>query len=135
MFQQLKIQELLRDIILLQRDLKKTLEHTEKFEALSKNFRFLKSHKYSKALENIDKFGLEPSLQKFKATSDEEVIHWDFIQRSVYSAESFNPRRRMERAYREGIEDVIREVKIEFLVKMVIFAKNFAKFFSSGFDN
>lgn len=54
--------------------------------------------------------GLAPSLDKFKAKTEKEILHWDFIQRSLYSTTNLNPRRRIETPYREGLEDVVREV-------------------------
>ncbi|KAK6631475.1 hypothetical protein RUM44_006002 [Polyplax serrata] len=111
---QLKIQELLQEIILLKRDLKRSLELNKDSQVVARNLdlmtkKFNSVQEYKKALEDIDQIGMEPNLKKFKATTDNEILHWDFIQRSLYSADNFNPRRRMERAYREGIEDVIRD--------------------------
>lgn len=61
-------------------------------------------------LGDTDMIGLEPSLDKFKPKTENEILHWDFIQRSLYSTSNLNPRRRIETPYREGLEDVVREV-------------------------
>ncbi|KAG8223078.1 hypothetical protein J437_LFUL002026 [Ladona fulva] len=54
--------------------------------------------------------GLLPGLNQFQPKKEEEVIKWDFISRSLYSDSNANPRRRMEAALREGLDDVLREV-------------------------
>jgi len=64
----------------------------------------LKGHEESNLL------GKEPGLTKFRSSDEAHVLPWDFIQRSMYSAGNLNPRRRIESPYREGTEDVIREV-------------------------
>jgi chondroitin sulfate synthase len=53
---------------------------------------------------------MDPGLNKFTPLSEAEVITWDFISRSLYSAGSSNPRRRIESPLREGLDDVVREV-------------------------
>jgi Chondroitin N-acetylgalactosaminyltransferase. len=54
--------------------------------------------------------GMDPGLNKFTPLSEAEVLKWDFISRSLYSASSSNPRRRIESPLREGLDDVVREV-------------------------
>ncbi|XP_069679907.1 chondroitin sulfate synthase 1 [Periplaneta americana] len=54
--------------------------------------------------------GIEPGLNKFTPHSEVEVLTWDFISRSLYSASSTNPRRRIDSPLKEGLEDVVREV-------------------------
>jgi hypothetical protein len=54
--------------------------------------------------------GLEPGLNKFTPLSEGEVLTWDFISRSLYSASNTNPRRRIESPLKEGLDDVVREV-------------------------
>lgn len=113
----MRVQELLNDIILLQRDIKKAIESNEEEELITRNLAEIKKvlgnqKGIEKVIENTEKNGLEPNLKKYKPTNEKEILHWDFIQRSLYSADNLNPRRRMERAYREGLEDVIREVRL-----------------------
>lgn len=38
------------------------------------------------------------------------MLAWDFISRSLFSVGHANPRRRIESALREGLDDVVREV-------------------------
>ncbi len=40
----------------------------------------------------------------------EDLIEWDFLAKSIYSPVHSNPKRKMESAFREGLEDVIREI-------------------------
>jgi Chondroitin N-acetylgalactosaminyltransferase. len=54
--------------------------------------------------------GLEPGLNKFIPQAEDEVLTWEFISRSLYSAGNANPRRRIESPLREGLDDVVREV-------------------------
>lgn len=56
--------------------------------------------------------GLEPGLNKFTPRSEGEVLTWDFISRSLYSASNTNPRRRIESPLKEGLDDVVREVNV-----------------------
>jgi chondroitin sulfate synthase len=53
---------------------------------------------------------MEPGLNKFTPLSEGEVLTWDFISRSLYSASNTNPRRRIESPLKEGLDDVVREV-------------------------
>jgi chondroitin sulfate synthase len=54
--------------------------------------------------------GNNPSLNRHVPESIEEVLEWDYIAKSIYSAMHFNPKRKMESSFREGLEDVIREI-------------------------
>ncbi|XP_039291435.1 chondroitin sulfate synthase 1 isoform X1 [Nilaparvata lugens] len=65
---------------------------------------------HSKLIGDSSMLGLKPSLHKFQPRVEQDVIEWDFIYRSLYSSSNLNPRRRMESALREGLDDVIREV-------------------------
>lgn len=40
----------------------------------------------------------------------DDLLEWDFIAKSIYSPSHANPKRKMESAFREGLEDVIREI-------------------------
>lgn len=40
----------------------------------------------------------------------DDLIEWDFLAKSIYSASHTNPKRKMESSLREGLDDVIREV-------------------------
>jgi chondroitin sulfate synthase len=54
--------------------------------------------------------GNNPSLNRFTPDSIDDLIEWDFISKSIYSASHANPKQRMESSFREGIDDVIREI-------------------------
>ncbi|KAL1139748.1 hypothetical protein AAG570_006725 [Ranatra chinensis] len=54
--------------------------------------------------------GKLPGLKKYNVKNIKEIQSWEFIQRALYSASDFNPKRRLEAPLREGLEDVIREV-------------------------
>jgi hypothetical protein len=55
---------------------------------------------------------MEPGLNKFTPLSEGEVLTWDFISRSLYSASNTNPRRRIESPLKEGLDDIVREVNV-----------------------
>lgn len=40
----------------------------------------------------------------------DDLIEWDFLGKSIYSALHANPKRKMESSLREGLDDVIREI-------------------------
>lgn len=40
----------------------------------------------------------------------DDLIEWDFLAKSIYSASHINPKRKMESSLREGLDDVIREI-------------------------
>lgn len=52
----------------------------------------------------------KPHLNKFQANTRDELLTWDFISRSLYSAEQTNPKRKIDSAMHEGLNDVIVEV-------------------------
>lgn len=107
-FQSLQIQDLQHEMILLQRDVRNMRQVLTDKQILS--------NEHEAQAANL--LGLEPSLTKFRPRSEDGIIPWDFIQRSMYSAGNLNPRRRIDSAYREGIEDVIREVSFIMISKV-----------------
>lgn len=54
--------------------------------------------------------GVNPDLNRYKPSTTDDIIEWDFIAKSIYSAMHTNPKRKIESSLREGLEDVIREV-------------------------
>lgn len=56
--------------------------------------------------------GISPSLTKFKPLTRSDIIEWDFIAKSIYSSKHTNPKRKVESSLKEGLEDVVREVKL-----------------------
>lgn len=55
--------------------------------------------------------GLPPSLNKYKPREISNVIKWDFISKAWFSDTDANPRRRIDSYAKEGLNDVVREVK------------------------
>lgn len=64
----------------------------------------------SNFLGDHDILSAKPHLNKFKTTVREELLTWNYIARSVYSAEQSNPKKKMDSATRNGLEDVIVEI-------------------------
>lgn len=56
--------------------------------------------------------GVPVGLNRFKTQSIDEVLEWELISKSLYSARDLNPKRRMGSALKEGLDDVTREVRI-----------------------
>lgn len=54
--------------------------------------------------------GKEPNLKKHTPAHTAELQHWNFIGRSLYAADQSNPKRKIDSALREGLDDVITEV-------------------------
>lgn len=54
--------------------------------------------------------GNNPNLNRFMPESLDDLIEWDFLAKSIYSASNINPKQKMESSLREGIDDVIREI-------------------------
>lgn len=52
----------------------------------------------------------EPNLKKHEPQHASELQPWNFIGRSFYSGDQSNPKRKLDSAFREGLEDVITEV-------------------------
>nr|CAD7597218.1 unnamed protein product [Timema genevievae] len=89
----LKIQALQRELVLLERDIQAS-----------------KRELGEKTPLQTAVFSDPPGLNKFHPRKAEDVLMWDFISRSIYSATNINPRRRMESPLKEGLEDVVGEV-------------------------
>ena len=56
------------------------------------------------------RYGLQPSLLKTVPKFRDEVIEWDFLSRSIYSARHVNPRRGYEADLKAAVDDVIMQV-------------------------
>ncbi|XP_014359354.2 chondroitin sulfate synthase 1 [Papilio machaon] len=54
--------------------------------------------------------GAPISMNRFKADDVEDIVHFDFISKSIYSISHSNPKRRIESPLKEALDDVIREV-------------------------
>lgn len=49
-------------------------------------------------------------MNRYKAEDVEDIVHFDFISKSIYSISHSNPKRRIESPLKEALDDVIREV-------------------------
>lgn len=49
-------------------------------------------------------------MNKFLPQNEDEILTWSFLARAIDSTETINPRRSIDAPFREGVEDVIREV-------------------------
>lgn len=54
--------------------------------------------------------GNNPNLNRFVPENLQDLIEWDFLAKSIFSASHTNPKQKMESSLREGIDDVIREI-------------------------
>lgn len=54
--------------------------------------------------------GTKPHLNKAQLKSRKDLQTWDFIARSLYSTEQTNPKRKIESAIRESLDDIITEI-------------------------
>lgn len=54
--------------------------------------------------------GNNPNLNRHTSEDLDDLIEWDFLAKSIYSASHANPKRKMESSFREGLDDVIREI-------------------------
>lgn len=61
-------------------------------------------------LGDHDILSAKPHLNKDKSNTRDELLVWNFISRSLYSAEQTNPKKKLDSALREGLDDVIVEV-------------------------
>ena len=49
-------------------------------------------------------------MNRYKPNTVEDIVTFDFISKSLYSASHSNPKRRIEGPLKEALDDVIREV-------------------------
>ncbi|XP_067010256.1 chondroitin sulfate synthase 1 [Anabrus simplex] len=113
----LKIQDLQQKVIYLHREIMSMMKELgHKPEEINnfmvgKNFPLFSAKKGSHDyLGDTAMLGIEPGLNKFLPSTEEEVLKWDFISRSLFSDTNSNPRRRLETPLKEGLDDVVREV-------------------------
>ncbi|KAJ9588123.1 hypothetical protein L9F63_018514 [Diploptera punctata] len=113
----LKIQEMHQQAISLHRDIANMMsllgykpEAAERM-LLGNNVQLFPAKKGTRGyLGDTAMLGLEPGLNKFIPQTEDQVLTWDFISRSLFSAGNTNPRRRIETPLKEGLDDVVREV-------------------------
>lgn len=65
---------------------------------------------HPKFLGDHDILGIKPHLNKVQLKSRGDLQIWNYISRSIYSAEQSNPKKKIESYMREGLGDVITEV-------------------------
>ncbi|XP_042205381.1 chondroitin sulfate synthase 1-like [Homarus americanus] len=58
----------------------------------------------------LDQLGTDVTLQKWMASTEEEVLYWDFLSRAAYQPGNNNPRHKPTSGMAEGLNDVIRDV-------------------------
>lgn len=68
---------------------------------------FVQCNYFVKYFSNL---GVFPSLNKCTPQDSSEIQYWNFIGRSLYSAEQSNPKKKIESSFKEGMDDVITEV-------------------------
>lgn len=49
-------------------------------------------------------------MKKFKPSDSNDLQYWNFLAKSIYSAEYSNPKRKLESSLRESLEDIITEI-------------------------
>lgn len=49
-------------------------------------------------------------MQKYRPRNVSELQYWNFLARSMYSADQANPKKKLESSFKEGLDDVITEV-------------------------
>lgn len=54
--------------------------------------------------------GVTPALNKCTPLVSSDIQYWNFIGRSLYSAEQANPKKKIESSFKEGMDDVVTEV-------------------------
>lgn len=61
-------------------------------------------------LGDHDILSTKPHLNKAKLKSRDDLQIWNYISRSLYSAEQSNPKKKLESPMRDGLNDVVTEV-------------------------
>ncbi|KAK2727778.1 hypothetical protein QYM36_008312 [Artemia franciscana] len=63
-------------------------------------------------IDNLElkRLSFDPSLTKFKPINETMMIPWDFTSRTLFSVAQLNPRRKLEGALKESMDDIVREV-------------------------
>lgn len=64
----------------------------------------------NKQYDDHDILGVNPDLNKYTPKNTDDLIDWTFVARSLYSADHYNPKRKIDSITKEGLEDTITEV-------------------------
>lgn len=111
----LKAQELRQEALHLHRDIAQMihlLQIPKTYKMLAKGVPLFPENDVDSLyfLDDHSILGNNPDLNRHLPSSKDEVIEWDFLAKSIYSSIHANPKRKMESSFREGLEDVIREI-------------------------
>ncbi|GAB0096814.1 Hexosyltransferase [Sergentomyia squamirostris] len=109
-----KAQEMRQEILMLHRDISAMCDllHIAKG---SRNLApgvpiFPDNLRPPKYLGDHEILGTNPTLTKKYPKTGGELLEWDFIAKHIYSANHFNPKRKIDSSVKEGLEDIIREI-------------------------
>ncbi|XP_035702067.1 chondroitin sulfate synthase 1 [Folsomia candida] len=118
-FEGLKIQDMLYEKILIQRD----INYMSQFLPLNKSLKYNKQrgqfNRNNLAIfddgHSTEDFigrttGFSPSLTKFSPTKLNDIIDWDFIGKGIFSAGTISPKLKLKSDGKEALEDIVREV-------------------------
>uniref|UniRef100_A0A7G3ABK5 Hexosyltransferase n=1 Tax=Lutzomyia longipalpis TaxID=7200 RepID=A0A7G3ABK5_LUTLO len=109
-----KAQEMRQEILMLHRDIAAMTDLLHIAKA-SRNIApgvpiFPESLRPPKYLGDHEILGRTPTLAKKYPNTGGDLLEWNFIAKHIYSAEHFNPKRKIESSIKEGLEDIIREI-------------------------
>ncbi|XP_052870514.1 chondroitin sulfate synthase 1-like, partial [Anopheles cruzii] len=111
----LRAQELRQESLLLHRDIAKMTSLLQIPRQINKNLApgvpiFPRDESSADYLGDHNVLGVAPDLNRHRPRTLDELLEWDFIAKSLYSANHPNPKRRIESSTKEGLSDVIREI-------------------------
>lgn len=111
----LKAQEMRQGALLLHRDISSMvdllhMERSSKFIAPGVPILPVGHMRNESLLSDADVLGESPKLKKLEPGDFAELLEWNYISKSIYSAQCSNPKHRIDTALKEGLEDVIREI-------------------------
>lgn len=116
-FKNLRIQELRERSLDLHRDIASAMRELDVPEDLVANYQLQEGVPLFPAkigetdyLGNNKILGAPIDMNRYKANTVEDIVPFEFISKSLYSAAHSNPKRRIEGPLREALDDVIREV-------------------------
>ncbi|KAJ8714761.1 hypothetical protein PYW07_002986 [Mythimna separata] len=116
-FKNLRIQELRERSLDLHRDIASAVKELNVPEELVADYKLQDDVPLFPAkigepdyLGNNKILGAPIDMNRYKPNTVEDIVPFDFISKSLYSASHSNPKRRIEGPLREALDDVIREV-------------------------
>ncbi|CAH1796566.1 unnamed protein product [Owenia fusiformis] len=81
----------------------KRLLHKREIEVMNKNI-------IRKGYHTDDRYGMPPSLMKYRATNQHDILPWEFLSKAVYSDRDVNPKRGLEAPLKNGLEGIMMQV-------------------------